>query len=135
MKSGKVVPGFGHAVLRQTDPRYMCQQRFAEKYLPDDHMFKLVKQCYNVIPKVLADTGKIKNPWPNVDAHSGILLQHYGMKEYDFYTVNIYLYFINILINGYQVLFGVSRAFGTMSALVWSRALGLPIERPNSHTI
>ena len=52
-------------------------------------MFKLVKQCYNVIPKVLADTGKIKNPWPNVDAHSGILLQHYGMKEYDFYTVCI----------------------------------------------
>ena len=25
LKSGKVVPGFGHAVLRKTDPRYMCQ--------------------------------------------------------------------------------------------------------------
>jgi citrate synthase len=26
LKSGRVVPGYGHAVLRKTDPRYMAQR-------------------------------------------------------------------------------------------------------------
>jgi citrate synthase len=34
--------------------------------------------------------------------------------------------------NYYTVLFGVSRALGILAQLVWSRALGLPIERPKS---
>ena len=34
----------------------------------------------------------------------------------------------------YTVLFGVSRALGTMASLIWDRALGLPIERPKSIT-
>ena len=89
MASGKVVPGFGHAVLRQTDPRYTSQQRFADRYLPNDPLYQVVKACYKVIPEELKKTGKIKNPWPNVDAHSGVLLQHYGMKQVDFYTVSI----------------------------------------------
>ena len=71
----QVVPGFGHAVLRKTDPRYMCQREFAQKHLPDDPLFKLVSQLYEVAPKVLTEHGKTKNPWPNVDAHSGVLLQ------------------------------------------------------------
>jgi citrate synthase len=62
--------------------------------------------------------GKAKNPWPNVDAHSGCLLWHYGVKEYDFYTV----------------FFGVSRAMGVLAQLIWDRGLGLPIERPKSVT-
>lgn len=82
-------------------------------------MIRLVKTFYKVIPGELKKTGKISNPWPNVDAGSGALLQHYGLKENDYYTV----------------LFGVSRAFGTMAAQVWSRALGFPIERPNSITL
>ncbi|KAK6639956.1 hypothetical protein RUM43_008233 [Polyplax serrata] len=116
LKSGQVVPGYGHAVLRKTDPRYTCQREFALKHLPDDPLFKLVSTIYKVVPPVLMETGKVKNPWPNVDAHSGVLLQYYGLKEMNYYTV----------------LFGVSRALGVLSSLVWDRALGLPIERPKS---
>jgi len=119
LKSGKVVPGYGHAVLRKTDPRYTCQREFALKHLPDDPLFKLVSDLYGVVPEVLLQTGKVKNPWPNVDAHSGVLLQYYGIREENFYTV----------------LFGVSRAIGVLSQGVWSRALGLPIERPKSLTM
>jgi len=116
LKSGQVVPGYGHAVLRKTDPRYTCQREFALKHLPNDDMFSLVSKLYSVVPPILIETGKVKNPWPNVDAHSGVLLQYYGMKEMNYYTV----------------LFGVSRALGVCSSLVWSRALGLPLERPKS---
>ncbi|XP_071498206.1 citrate synthase, mitochondrial-like [Diadema antillarum] len=116
LKSGQVVPGYGHAVLRKTDPRYECQRQFALKHLPDDPMFKLVSQLYKVVPQILLDQGKAKNPWPNVDAHSGVLLQYYGMKEMNYYTV----------------LFGVSRALGTLASLIWDRAFGLPLERPKS---
>ncbi|CAG9463658.1 unnamed protein product [Pedinophyceae sp. YPF-701] len=119
LKSGKVVPGYGHAVLRKTDPRYTCQREFALKRMPDYPLFKLVSNLYEVVPEVLLETGKVKNPWPNVDAHSGVLLQHYGIVEEDFYTV----------------LFGVSRGLGVLSQGVWSRALGLPIERPKSMTM
>lgn len=97
----------------------MCELEFAQKNIKDDNLVNLVKACYNVIPVVLAETGKVSNPWPNVDAGSGALLMHYGLKQFDYYTV----------------LFGVSRAFGVMAAQVWSRALGLPIERPNSFTL
>lgn len=116
LKSGNVVPGYGHAVLRKTDPRYTCQREFAQKHLPNDPLFKLVAQVYKIVPPVLMETGKVKNPWPNVDAHSGVLLQYYGLKEMNYYTV----------------LFGVSRALGVLAALVWDRALGLPLERPKS---
>jgi citrate synthase len=118
LASGKVVPGYGHAVLRQTDPRFMCELEFANRYIKNDNLVDLVKACYRVIPDALAATGKVSNPWPNVDAGSGALLMHYGLNQFDYYTV----------------LFGVSRAFGVCAAQVWSRALGLPIERPNSTT-
>ena len=75
LKSGQVVPGYGHAVLRKTDPRYTCQREFALKHLPEDKLFKLVSQLYMLVPPILLETGKVKNPWPNVDAHSGVLLQ------------------------------------------------------------
>ena len=118
LKSGRVVPGYGHAVLRKTDPRFTSQREFALKHLPDYPKFKLVSKLFDVVPAVLADTGKVANPWPNVDAHSGVLLQFYGITEQNFYTV----------------LFGVSRAMGVLSQLVLSRAMGLPIERPKSVT-
>merc|ERR1712007_183660 len=116
LKSGRVVPGYGHAVLRKTDPRYTCQREFALKHGPDDEMFKLVGQIYKVVPDILLEQGKAKNPWPNVDAHSGVLLQYYGMTEMQYYTV----------------LFGISRALGCFSQMIWSRATGLPLERPKS---
>ncbi len=118
LNAGKVIPGYGHAVLRKTDPRYTAQREFALKHLPDDPIFKVVSMVYEVAPDILMKHGKAKNPWPNVDAHSGCLLYHYGITEYDFYTV----------------FFGVSRAIGVLSQLIWSRALGLPIERPKSVT-
>jgi citrate synthase len=118
LNAGKVVPGYGHAVLRKTDPRYVAQREFAQKHLPNDDIFKVVSAVYEVAPDILTKHGKTKNPWPNVDAHSGCLLWHYGVTEYDFYTV----------------FFGVSRALGVLAQLIWSRALGLPIERPKSVT-
>lgn len=118
LNSGQVVPGFGHAVLRKTDPRFTAQAEFAAEHLPHDPLVKLVKQLYKIVPPVLTEQGKTKNPWPNVDAHSGVLLQYYGLKEENYYTV----------------LFGVSRALGVLPSLTWDRALGLPIERPKSVT-
>jgi citrate synthase len=115
---GKVVPGYGHAVLRKTDPRFTAQMEFAKKHMPTDELVNIVWDVYDVAPSILSNYKKIKNPWPNVDAHSGALLVHYGMKEYDFYTV----------------LFGVSRALGVLASLIWDRALGLPLERPKSVT-
>ncbi len=118
LKEGKVVPGYGHAVLRQTDPRFTAQMEFAKKHCPDDPVVQTVWNVYEVAPAILEATGKIKNPWPNVDAHSGALLKHYGLVEEDFYTV----------------LFGVSRALGVLASLCWDRALGFPLERPKSIT-
>lgn len=118
LNSGQVIPGYGHAVLRKTDPRYAAQRDFALKYLPDDEMFKLVSMLYDVVPDILREQGKAKNPWPNVDAHSGVLQWHYGVKEYDFYTV----------------MFGVGRAIGVLSNLIWDRAVGQALERPKSLT-
>lgn len=177
LKSGKVIPGYGHAVLRKTDPRYSAQREFCQKHLPNDPLFKIVSTIYEVrpahpflsrqagstavacptracaaaaaaihpflpvspvcvslpspsarslcplplqvVPKVLTEHGKTKNPYPNVDAHSGVLLMHYGLTENSYYTV----------------LFGVSRALGVLSQLFWDRALGLAIERPKSLTL
>jgi citrate synthase len=116
--AGKVVPGYGHAVLRQPDPRFIAQKEFAEKYIQNDDIVQIVWDIFEVVPPILQSLGKIKNPWPNVDAHSGALLVHYGMKEYGFYTV----------------MFGVSRSLGVLAQLCWSRALGLPLERPKSLT-
>jgi citrate synthase len=118
LNSGQVIPGYGHAVLRKTDPRYMAQREFALKHLPDDEIFKVVSAIYEVAPDILREQGKAKNPWPNVDAHSGCLLLHYGVTEYDIYTV----------------FFGVSRALGVLASLCWDRALGLAIERPKTVT-
>ncbi len=119
LDEGRVVPGYGHAVLRQTDPRFIAQQEFAKQYFPDDELVQIVWTLYEVVPGILEETGKVKNPWPNVDAHSGALLVHCGMQEYDFYTV----------------LFGVSRALGVLSSLILDRLFALPIERPKSVTM
>jgi citrate synthase len=118
LNSGKVIPGYGHAVLRVTDPRYAAQLDFAKQNFPDDTLVKLAELVYDVVPIVLKEQGKAKNPAPNVDAISGTLQYYYGVREFDFYTV----------------LFGVGRALGVTANLVWARALGQPIERPKSLT-
>lgn len=118
LAEGKVVPGYGHAVLRQTDPRFIAQMEFAKRYCPDDNMVQTVWRVYEAVPPILSSTGKIKNPWPNVDAHSGALLKHYGLVEEEFYTV----------------IFAVSRALGVLASMCIERVCGFPIERPKSIT-
>ncbi|MFA8449188.1 MAG: citrate (Si)-synthase [Bacteroidales bacterium] len=118
LNEGQVIPGFGHAVLRKTDPRYMLQREFSLRHLKEDPIFKYVDILYRVVPPILKEQGKAKNPWPNVDAQSGVIQWHYGVREYDFYTV----------------LFGVGRAIGICSNIIWDRALGYPLERPKSIT-
>lgn len=119
LNGGQVIPGYGHGVLRKTDPRYTCQREFALKHLPDDPLFLLVSKLKEVVPPILTQLGKVKNPWPNVDAHSGVLLNYFGLTEESYYTV----------------LFGVSRSFGIGPQLIWDRALGMPLERPKSVTL
>ena len=118
LNSGKVIPGYGHAVLRVTDPRFTAFREFGMKHFPDDPVMQLVDKVFRIVPEVLKQHGKAKNPWPNVDAGSGALLYHYGMTEFSYYTV----------------LFSISRAMGMCSQLVVNRAIGTPIERPKSIT-
>ena len=118
LSSGQVIPGFGHAVLRRPDPRFIALKRFAESNIKDDEIINVVWKLFEIVPPILQGLGKVKNPWPNVDAHSGSVLVHYGLTQYQYYTV----------------LFGVSRALGVMASLCWSRALGMPLERPKSVT-
>lgn len=118
LNSGQVIPGYGHAVLRKTDPRYTVQREFCLKHLPEDQIFKYVDALYNVVPDILKEHGKAKNPWPNVDAQSGVVQWHYGVTQYDFYTV----------------LFAIGRSIGVLSNIIWDRALGYPLERPKSIT-
>jgi citrate synthase len=75
-----------------------------------------VSNVYDVVPEVLKEHGKAKNPWPNVDAGSGAILYNFGLKEFEYYTV----------------LFSVSRSMGMLSQLVLNRALGTAITRPKS---
>lgn len=118
LSGGQVIPGYGHAVLRKTDPRFTAQLEYGMKHFPQDEVFKLAGLVYEVVPGVLREQGKVKDPWPNVDAISGALQYHYGVREFDFYTV----------------MFGVSRILGVSANAIWARALGQPIERPKSLT-
>jgi citrate synthase len=120
LNAGQIIPGYGHAVLRRTDPRFLAQRDFCMRIpeLREDPLVKLVSMLFETAPAVLAEHGKIRNPWPNVDAHSGVIQSHYGIKEWDFYTV----------------LFGVGRSIGCMANITWDRALGYAIERPKSVT-
>jgi citrate synthase len=118
LKSGRVIPGYGHAVLRVTDPRFVAFRAFGNEYLADDPVFRIVDQVFRIVPDVLKEQGKAKDPWPNVDAGSGALLYHFGLKEFSYYTV----------------LFSVSRAMGMCSQMIISRAMGEPLERPKSST-
>lgn len=116
LNEGKVIPGYGHAVLRVTDPRFTAFHAFGKEYCSNDPVFQTVDRVFRVVPTVLKQVEKIKNPWPNVDAGSGSLIYHYGLKEFNYYTV----------------LFSVSRAIGICAQSVIARAYGLPITRPKS---
>lgn len=118
LNSGRVIPGYGHAVLRCPDPRFTAFINFGKENIKNDIVFDIVQNLFDVVPSVLKEQGKAKNPWPNVDAASGSLLYHFGLTEFSFYTV----------------LFSISRAMGMVSQMVVNRALGIPIIRPKSVT-
>ncbi len=116
LESGRVIPGYGHAVLRATDPRFTALHEFGCRVCKDDPVFKIVDMGFKVIPEILKEHGKAKNPYPNVDSGTGALVYHFGLTEISYYTV----------------LFGVSRALGMLSQLIINRALGTAITRPKS---
>ena len=118
LNDGRLIPGYGHAVLRCPDPRFTAFMNFGKENIHNDDVFGIVKALFEVAPSVLKEHGKAKNPWPNVDAASGSLLYYYGLKEFNYYTV----------------LFSLSRAMGIISQIVINRALRLPITRPKSVT-
>jgi len=124
LKAGQVIPGYGHAVLRQTDPRYTVLLQFGKQHFPDDKVFSLANLVHEVVPNVLIEQGKAKNPWPNVDAISGAVQYHYGIRDCK----------SNGSCGFYTVLFGVSRILGVSANAIWARALGQPLERPKSLT-
>ena len=118
LDKGRVIPGYGHAVLRCPDPRYTAFIEFGKKHIKDDDVFSIVSTLFDVVPPVLQEQGKAKNPWPNVDAVSGSLLYYYGLTEFNYYTV----------------LFSISRSMGMIAQMVINRAMGIPITRPKSVT-
>jgi len=118
LNNGRVIPGYGHAVLRCPDPRFTAFMDFGKEHIQNDDVFGIVRALFDVVPPVLKEHGKAKNPWPNVDAASGSLLYYYGLKEFNYYTV----------------LFSLSRAMGIISQIVINRALRIPITRPKSVT-
>jgi citrate synthase len=119
LKSGRVIPGHGHAVLRGADPRFTAMLDFGRAHFADDPLFITVERMSRVVPEVLKKHGKAKNPYPNVDFGMGMVWHHFGITELEFYTVP----------------FAISLSMGMLAQLVWNRALGTPINRPRSVTL
>ena len=118
LNSGHVVPGYGHAVLRDHRPALRLLPGLRQEAL---HRRPGVRHRVARVRRGAQraeGSQKIKDPWPNVDAGSGALLYHYGMQEFPYYTV----------------LFSISRAMGICAQSVIARGLGLPITRPKSVT-
>lgn len=118
LESGKVIPGYGHAVLRVVDPRFTAFMNFGKKYCKEDPLFQTVEHIFETVPGILQTIAKIKDPWPNIDAISGSLIYYYGIKEFSYYTV----------------IFALSRGIGLAAQAVVNRGLQFPIVRPKSVT-
>ncbi|NOX36946.1 MAG: citrate (Si)-synthase [Calditrichaeota bacterium] len=118
LDQGKIIPGFGHAVLRDQDPRFQVLHRFGREVGVDNALFQIIDALSRVVPPILKKIGKVKDPYPNIDAISGVLLYHFGMTEMDYYPV----------------LFALAQIMGISAQIIVSRALMLPIFRPRSVT-
>ena len=119
LNAGQVIPGFGHPVLTVTDPRFTAFCEFGRSRLAEDPLFQTVEVGAEVIPGVLKEQGKARNPWPNVDGISGTVLHHFGLTESEYDAV----------------LFSVSRAMGMLAQLVLCRATLEPMTTPRSVTL
>lgn len=116
-RGGKIY-GFGHAVLRAEDPRAKIQYELGERLCPQDPLFRTAVVMREVCTRVLKENPKVANPYPNVDAVSGTLLNASGLTDSDYYTV----------------LFGFSRIAGIAAQIVDERTVlregkGVPIYR------
>jgi len=118
INNGRKIPGFGHAVLRYIDPRFRAFFNFGKKEFPDDPLFQVIEKLTDVVPPLLKKHTQVKDPYPNIDLISGVLLYHFGMKELEFYPL----------------MFGVSLLLGMNAQLIINRALLSPIFRPKSVT-
>lgn len=119
LAGGGKIFGFGHAVLRAEDPRATIQYGLGESLCPNDPLFRTAAVMREVAVKVLKEFPKVSNPYPNVDAVSGTLLNAFGLTDSDYYTV----------------LFGLSRCTGIAAQIVDERTRfrggkGTPIVRP-----
>lgn len=118
LNSGGKIFGFGHAVLRAEDPRATVQYAVGRDLCGDDPLFKTALAMRERAVKVLKENPKISNPYPNVDAVSGTLLNASGLTESDYYTL----------------LFGFARIAGITAQIVDERVhmrngRGVPIYR------
>jgi citrate synthase len=118
LAGGGLIYGFGHAVLRSEDPRATIQYLLGERICPDDPLFRTAANMRKVAVKVLKENPKVANPYPNVDAVSGTLLNAVGLTDSDYYTV----------------LFGWARIVGIAAQIVDERTIlrggkGVPIYR------
>lgn len=119
LANNELVFGFGHAVLRVEDPRATLLYKVAEKYYPDHPLVKMAALLRQAGTKVLKENPKISNPYPNVDAISGVMLTASGFPYPEYYTV----------------LFGLARVVGISRQIVYEReeardGKGTPIVRP-----
>jgi citrate synthase len=118
--AGRSIFGFGHAVLRAEDPRAGIQYKLGEELCPNDKFYRAAVVMRERAVKVLKESPKVKNPYPNVDAVSGSLLRACGLTDSEYYTV----------------LFGLSRCSGIAAQIVDERLVhrngkGVPIYRPS----
>lgn len=119
LANNELVFGFGHAVLRVEDPRATVFYEAAAKKYPNFPLVKIAHLLRKAGPKVLKENPKISNPYPNVDAVSGVILSAAGFPYPDYFTV----------------LFGLSRMVGISIQIVYERCearegKGTPIVRP-----
>ncbi len=118
IRAGHTIPGFGHAVLRYVDPRFRAFFNFAREEFPSDPLFGVIEKLTRIVPPLLKEHTNVKDPYPNIDLISGVLLYHFGIKELEFYPL----------------MFGVSLLLGMNAQLIVNRALLFPIFRPKSIT-
>jgi citrate synthase len=119
LTNNRKIYGFGHAVLRAEDPRATIQYALGKEICPNDELFLTALNMRDVAVEILSSIPKISNPYPNVDAVSGTLLNASGLTDSDYYTV----------------LFGLSRCSGIAAQIVDERlhlrdGKGVPIYRP-----
>lgn len=119
LANGELIFGYGHAVLRVEDPRATVFYEKAKAKYASHPLVKMAFLLREVAPRILAQNPKISDPYPNVDAISGILLTVAGFPYKEYFTV----------------LFGLARTVGIAIQIVYERCearggKGTPIIRP-----